>query len=158
MKLKGILVAFTLVALCTTAVYADLKPWEDFQVSESVWSVTTVKVDANMGNAYLEGIAQTWVPSNEVAKELGHIEDYAIYRSDLPLSGDFNLMLVVKFAKSEDLAPSKARYEAFMAKWGEERAKASTEMAQRDYPGMRTLTGEYNFRKITLGDKESSDD
>lgn len=158
MKSKGILVALALVALCATAAVADLTPWEDYEVSDAVWAVTTVKVDANMGDAYLEGIADTWVAGNKVAKELGQIEDWAIYRSDLPLSGDFNLLLVVKFAKSEDLAPNKARYDEFMAKWGEERAKASTEKAQRDYPGMRTLTGEYNFRKITLIDKEGGDE
>ena len=78
------------------------------------------------------------------------LEDYSIYRSDLPQSGSFNLLLVVKFAKTEDLAPNKARYDAFMAKWGEERNKATTERAQRDYPGMRELTGQYYFRKIEL--------
>jgi hypothetical protein len=145
-----LIVATLVVGLFATIALADLKPWEDYEVSEAVWSVTTVKVDPNMGDAYLEGIAETWVAGNEVAKELGQIEDYAIYRSDLPQSGDFNLLLVVKFAKTEDLAPNKERYEAFMAKWGEERADASTEKAQRDYPAMRDLTGQYNFRKIEL--------
>jgi hypothetical protein len=149
MKTHRILAALVL-ALSATIALADLQPWEDYTVSDGVWSITTVKVDANMGDAYLEGLASTWVPGNEVAKELGHIEDYAIYRSDLPLSGDFNLLLVVKFANTDDLAPSKERYEAFMEKWGEENAKASTEKAQRDYPAMRTITGEYRFRQIEL--------
>ena len=149
MKAKSIFIALV-VALCSVAAVADLEPWEDYEVSDSVWWVTAVKVDPNMGDAYLEGIRETWVASNEVAKELGHIEDYAIYRSDLPQSGSFNLLLVVKLAKTEDLAPSKERYEAFMAKWGEERQQATTERAQRDYPAMREITGEYYFRKITL--------
>lgn len=70
--------------------------------------------------------------------------------SDLPDSGDFNLLLVVKFANTSDLAPSKERYEAFMAEWGKEQADASTEYAQKNYPGMRTITGEYIMREITL--------
>lgn len=149
MKANRYLTALVL-GLSATIAFAELQPWEDYTVSDEVWSITTVKVDANMGDAYLEGIASTWVPGNEVAKELGHIEDYAIYRSDLPLSGDFNLLLVVKFAKTDDLAPNRERYEAFMKKWGEENAKASTERAQRDYPAMRTITGEYRFRKVEL--------
>lgn len=153
MTSKKIFMVFALAALCATMAFADLEPWEDYEVSDAVWSVTTVKVDANMMDAYLEGINETWIPGNEVSKELGHIEDWAIYVSDLPLSGEFNLMLVVKFAKSADLAPNKERYEAFMAKWGKERADASTEKAQRDYPGMRTLTGEYNFRKLEFPKK-----
>jgi hypothetical protein len=150
MTSKRILVALALAALCATAAVADLEPWKDYEVSDAVWSVTTVKVDANMIDAYLEGLAETWVPGNKISKELGQIEDWAIYVSDLPLSGEFNVLLVVKFAKTEDLAPNKERYEAFMAKYGEERSKASTEKAQRDYPGMRTLTGQYNFRKLEL--------
>ncbi|MDH3254263.1 MAG: hypothetical protein OEM62_04660 [Acidobacteriota bacterium] len=149
MQRKSVLIAL-IIGLSATIAFADLEPWKDYEVSDAVWAVTTVKVDPNMGDAYLEGIAQTWAASNEVAKGLGQIEEYAIYRSDLPQSGDFNLLLVVKFAKTEDLAPNKARYEAFMAKWGEERQKASTEKAQRDYPGMRNITGQYNFRKIEL--------
>lgn len=149
MRSKALAIAL-LIGLSSTLAFADLDPWEDYEVSDEVWYLTTVKVDPNMGDAYLEGIAETWVAGNEVSKELGQIEDYAIYRSDLPQSGSFNLMLVVKFAKTEDLAPNKARYEAFMAKWGEERSKASTEKAQRDYPAMREITGEYYFRKIEL--------
>lgn len=149
MRSKSLLLGLA-IGLASTIVLADLDPWQDYEVSEAVWSVTTVKVDPNMDDAYLEGIAQTWVASNEVAKELGQIEGYEIYRSDLPQSGSFNLLLIVKFAKTDDLAPNKARYEAFMEKWGEERNKKTTEMAQKDYPGMREITGQYLFRKITI--------
>jgi hypothetical protein len=61
-----------------------------------------------------------------------------------------NLLLVVKFKNNEALAPNKARYEAFMKEWGAERNKKTTETAQKDYPGMRDITGEYNMREITL--------
>ncbi len=109
-----------------------------------------VKVDANMGDAYLEGIKQTWAASNEVAKELGQIEDYSIFRSDLPQSGYFNLLLVIKFANTADLAPNKERYETFIEAWGQANADASTEYAQKNYPGMRKITGDYMMREITL--------
>lgn len=129
---------------------ADLEPWKDYEVSDAVWSVTTVKVDPNMDDAYLEGLQQTWAAGNEVAKKLGQIEDYTIYRSDLPQSGNFNLLLVVKFANTSDLAPNKERYDAFMAEWGKQRADESTEYAQKNYPGMREITGEYLVREITF--------
>jgi hypothetical protein len=102
------------------------------------------------GDAYLEGIKQTWAASNEVAKELGQIEDYRIYRSDLPQSGYFNLLLIVKFANTADLAPNRERYEAFLEAVGKEKADASTEYAQKNYPAMRKITGEYQMREITL--------
>ena len=149
MKFVSIVAAGAAVLFASAAI-ADLQPWQDYETSEAVWSVTTVKVDANMGDAYLEGIKNTWVPGNEIAKELGQIEDYHIYRSDLPLSGDFNLLLVIKFASGKDLEPNKKRYEAFMKKFGQKRSDESTEFAQKNYPAMRELVGEYQFREIIL--------
>ncbi len=149
MRNKIVLSLFGIVALCGIA-FADLDPYADYDLSDAVWSVSTIRVDANMGDAYLEGIKNTWAAGNEIALKLGQIESYSIFRSDLPESGDFNLLLIVKYANTSDLAPNKARYEAFMAEWGKEKADASTEYAQKNYPGMRTITGEYVMREITL--------
>jgi len=149
MRIKSLLASAALLSLSFSA-SADLTPWEDYEVSDAVWSVTTVRVDSNMGDAYLEGIANTWVPGNIIAQELGQIESWSIFRSDLPESGDFNLLLIVKFSNTADLAPNKARYDAFMKKFGEERSNESTEYAQKNYPAMRELTGQYLLREITL--------
>lgn len=149
MRTKAILFCMTMV-LGSTAAWADLVPWKDYSVSDAVWSVTTIKVHSNMNDAYLEGLKSTWVASSEVAKKLGQIEEYHIYGSDLPESGSFNLMLVVKFKNNEMLAPNKARYEAFMKEWGQERNKKTTDTAQHTYPAMRDITGEYNVREITF--------
>jgi len=149
MKIKPVSIALALLSL-SFAAYADLEPYKDYDVSDAVWSVTTIRVDANMGDAYLEGLRDTWVAGNKIAQELGQIESWAIYRSDLPESGDFNLILMVKFANTADLAPNKAKYEAFMKKFGEQRSKQTTEYAQKNYPGMRKITGEYYMREITL--------
>ena len=149
MRIKSIFGGLALMAL-TSVAFADLEPWQDYDVSDAVYLVTTVKVDANMDDAYLEGIKQTWAASNAVAKELGQIEDYFIYRSDLPQSGDFNLLLVIKFANTADLAPNKERYDAFIEAWGQANADASTDYAQKNYPGIRQITGDYMMREITL--------
>ncbi len=140
----------TLAIAFAPSAAADLTPWQDYEVSDAVWSVSTIKVHPNMDDAYLEGIKKTWVASNEVAKKLGQIEDYAIYRSDLPQSGDFNLLLVVKFANTADLAPNKARYETFMKEWGEAQAQETSDYAQQNYPAMREITGQYYLRKIEI--------
>ena len=148
MRYKTILLAVGMAV--ASAAYADLTPWKDYTESDAVWSVTTVKVHSNMSDAYLEGLKSTWVASNEVAIKLGQMEEYHIYRSDLGDSGNFNLLLVAKFKNSEMMAPNKARYDAFMKEWGEERNKKTTEASQHMYPGMRDITGEYNMREITL--------
>ena len=149
MRIKIALVAIA-IAFGSTAARADLEVYKDYDISDAVWSVTTIKVKSNMFDAYLEGLKKTWVPGNEISKSLGQIEGYTIYASELAESGDFNVVLVVKFKNDEMLSPNKARYEAFMAKYGEAQSKAATEKAQRDYPAMREITGEYRLREITL--------
>ena len=81
---------------------------------------------------------------------LGQIEDYWIYRSDLPQSGHFNLLLVIKFASTADLAPNKERYDTFIEAWGQANADASTDYAQKNYPGIRKITGNYMMGEVTL--------
>ena len=149
MKLKFIAAAAA-SALLTSVAIADLEPFEDYETSKAVWDVTTVRVNSNMGDAYLEGIKNTWVKGNEISKKLGQIEDYKIYRSDLPNSGDFNLLLIVKYANAEDREPNKKRYDAFIKEWGKQNADQATEFAQKNYPAMRKIVGEYQFREILL--------
>jgi hypothetical protein len=149
MRIK-ILALSAAVALFSTAALADLEPWKDYSISDAVWSVTTIKVHSNMSDAYLEGLQKTWVASNDIAKKLGQIEDYHIYRSDLPESGSFNLLLIVRFKNNEMLGPNKARYQAFMKEWGEERNKKTTDIAQHSYPAMRDITGDYVMHEITF--------
>ena len=95
MKILGKISALATVAILATAMpaQAQLEIYEDYEVSDAVWSVSTVKIDANMGDYYLEGLRSTWIASNEVAKKLGHIEDYSIFSSDFPQSGEFNMLL-----------------------------------------------------------------
>jgi hypothetical protein len=103
-----------------------------------------------MGDIYLEGLANTWVTGNEVSKKLGQLEDYWIYRSDFPQSGNFNLMLIVKFSDTKDLAPNKEKYKAFMKEFTKAKSDETSEYAQKNYPGIREITGDYLFRQIKL--------
>lgn len=145
---KMVMMSILLLFFSQTAV-AQLEPWTDYDISKELWSITLVKVHPNMDDDYLEGLAKTWVASNEVAKELGQIEDYSIYRSELAQSGDVNLFLVVKFTDSSQLEPNKEEYQKFMQAWGEERQAQNREIT-KNYPSMREITGEYLVREITI--------
>jgi hypothetical protein len=142
---------FTLIGTMMLAqpAFAQLEAYTDYDVSEATSIVTTVKVDSNMIDYYLEGLKTAWAPSNEVAKELGQIEGYNIYVSQLPNSGDFNVVLVVNFKNTADIGPSKARYDAFMAEWGSKRQKESRAIA-KTYPDIRTITGSYLMNEVTF--------
>lgn len=148
MKLRQLLTGFCLLSVASVAM-ADLDPWTDFDISEGVSNVTTVKVDSNMIDKYLEGLRDTWAVANDVAKELGQIEDYAIHVSELPNGGNFNVVLIVEFKDSAALQPNKADYDAFMKEWGEENEE-KTDKIVLTYPDIRNITGEYYMRKITF--------
>jgi hypothetical protein len=129
---------------------AQLKPYEDYTVSDSVSNISTIKVSENMVEDYLQGIQKTWVASNAVAVRLGQMREYHVYVSDLPNSGDFNVMLVATFANTSDLAPNKARYEAFMREWGAANEAANRITSTTVYPNLREITGEYLMREVTF--------
>lgn len=149
MRIKSLSACLLLLLLVSSTASAQLEPWDDYDVSKELWNITLIRVHPNMGDDYLEGIKETWVASNKVAKELGQIEDFKIFRSQLPQSGDVNLFLVVKFADSSQLEPNKAEYDKFMKAWGEERQQQNREIT-KNYPAMREITGEYLVREITI--------
>ena len=146
MKLHQLLIGILLYSIASLAV-ADFEPWTDYELSEGVTNVTTVKVDSNMIDNYLEGLSQSWAAANEIAKELGHIEGYWIHVSQLPNSGDFNVVLGIDFKDSAALQPDKAKYDAFMKKWGEANQARSDELVKM-YPDIREIVGEYNMRSV----------
>ena len=148
MKLRHLILGLVLASITTVAV-ADLEPWTDYELSEGITNVTTVKVDSNMIDKYLEGLSKTWAPANDVAKELGHIEGYWIHVSQLPNGGDFNVVLGVDYKNAAALQPNKDKYDAFMKKWGEENQAKSDEMVLT-YPAIREIVGEYHMRSVTF--------
>lgn len=148
MKLRHVLVGLVLTGFASIA-SADLEAWTDYEIGSVLSNVTTVKVDSNMIDKYLEGLKATWAPANDVAVELGQIESYGIYVSELANSGDFNVILVVRMSDAADMQPDQSEYEAFMKKWGEENQKLSEKVVMT-YPDIRTITGEYLMREITF--------
>ena len=147
--MKGILAIGLVVALSAPAA-AQLKPYQDYTVSDSVSNVSTIKVKENMVEDYLQGIRNTWAASNAVAIKLGQMKDYKVYVSDLPNSGEFNVMLVATFDNTSDLAPNRARYDAFMKAWGTANEASTRTTTTTVYPNLREITGEYLMREVTF--------
>lgn len=148
--MKSAILTIGLAVALSTPAAAQLRPYTDYTVSDSVSNVTTVKVKENMVEDYLQGIRKTWVASNEVAKRLGHLQDYKVYVSDLPNSGELNVVLVTTFANTSDLAPNQARYNAFMEAWGTANEASNRQTSTTVYPNLRTITGEYLMREVTF--------
>lgn len=149
--MKFVSIAFGLAALllASPAAWSQLKPYHDYDMSAEITHVTTVKVNANRINDYLEGIRKTWAAAADTRKTLGHLKDYSIFVSELPNSGDFNVVLVEHFENAAQTEPSKERYDAFMKAWGEDTETKNREIT-KNYPSMREISGEYSMRRITF--------
>ena len=145
---RTILATFAAV-LISVSTSAEFRQFEDYTLSDEITHMSTIKVDAGKGEQYLEGLAQTWIESSQVAKDLGQIKDFAVYVSRLPESGDFNVVTIITLNKMQDWVVTKKQNAAFMKKWGEKRRKASTETA-KSYPELRTITGEYLFSRLEV--------
>lgn len=148
-SIKALAVAATAL-LITAPASAQMTPFEDYEPSVAVWDMVTVNVQPGEFETYLENLKQTWVQGNEVAKKLGHIEDYYIYANTNGAGEDFDLILLVKYSSTADLEPSKAKYEAFMREWGKQREEQSRETVREVYNNIRELTGQYLLREITI--------
>jgi hypothetical protein len=146
---KGLITLLCVMFSCIVVAKDRLEVYKDYDLGTEIMSMTTVQVDPNMGDVYLAGLRESWVKSVRIQKELGQIKDWKIYGSDLPTSGDFNMLLVVTFSNSKDLEPNKKSYAAFMKKWSEADEKMSNKISAK-YPDVRTLTGEYRMREIIL--------
>ncbi len=128
---------------------AELEIYKDYDLGREIISMTTVKIDPNMEDVYLAGLRESWVKAVKLQKKLGYIKDFKIYGSELPQSGNFNMVLMVIFENSADLEPNQKKYNAFMKSWGQANQDNSRKIS-KTYPNVRTLTGEYRLREIML--------
>jgi len=138
------------LAMLSAPASAQLQPWEDYEASDSVWIVTHVDLDPGTFGIYLEGLKSTWVASNEVAKELGQIKDYAIYANQFGSSDDFDLVLVVELESTDDIAPNRERYEAFLEAYGQANIDQGNETVLELYNNIRRIQGNYLLRRIDV--------
>lgn len=150
-KCTATLFVLTMVfALFANPAAAQLQPWEDYEASDAVWSVTHVDLDPGTMGIYLEGLKSTWLAANKVAKELGQIEDYAIYANQYGSADDFDLVLVIKMASTADIAPNRKRYDEFLEAWGQANIDQSNKTVLELYNKIRRIQGNYLLREITI--------
>lgn len=152
-RVKGAAALFALAmafSIFTSSASAQLQPWEDYEASDSVWIVTQVDLDPGTMGIYLEGLKSTWLAANKVAKELGQIEDYAIYSNQYGSSDDFDLLLVVELAGTDDIAPNRERYEKFLEAYGKANLDKANQTVLDLYNKIRRIQGNYLLRKITV--------
>lgn len=152
MKIRNLfatgIVAATALAMASPAA-AQLRVWEDYTPQETVIELTYVKVDEGQLDTYLEGLRQTWVKANDVAKELGQITDYGIYVVPFG-SNEVNLVLRINYPNMASLDPDKAEYDKFMQAWGNANMENSNQTVRELYNKIRKIKGTYILRELRM--------
>ena len=151
-KIFGVLVAVLALAAAAPAQMPSLTYGEDYSISDEVQAVTTVRVTPNRIDHYLAGIKQTWVPAMKIGQEMGLNAGHAIYVSELPLSGDFNVALVVRFENmaQREKANDPTTAAEFQRKVEEKISEGESFEITEGYVKIRDITGEYLMRSVTL--------
>ncbi|HTM96812.1 MAG TPA: hypothetical protein VL100_13495 [Croceibacterium sp.] len=129
---------------------AQLEEYKDYEVSDAVWQMTTVRIDQGQFETYLEGLKSTWVGANKVAKKLGQIEDYAIYVNEAPAPGAFDLVLMIKIPSTAMMGPSKKRYDDFLEAYGKANIDKGNDTVIKLYNEIREIQGTYLLREVTV--------
>ena len=145
--MKTLLTLF--LAGMVTFTYAQLEPWTDFETSEEVNVVSTTKVSENMIPYYLEGLSKVWLPATQFQKEKGYVKDFKVFVSDLPNSGDFNVVTWITFANDAAVRGSKKRFDEIQAHLNSLSSENERdEVVTKSYPSMRKIVGQYRLRAV----------
>ena len=148
----GALLVVLAFAAAASAQMQSLTYGEDYTTSEEIQSVTTVRVTPNRIDHYLAGLKQTWVPAMKIGQEMGLNAGHAIYVSELPLSGQFNVALVVRFENMAQREKSNDPETAaeFQRRVEEKISEDQTFSITEGYVKIRDITGEYLMRSVLL--------
>ncbi len=148
---RFVFVCLAASVLCLAApATAQLKFQTHYDTSEALHNVSHIKVKSNMLDFYLQGLKQTWVTSQEVAKSMGHIQDYAIYWSETPDGGDYNLTLVVSYQNMAQIEKGREEFAAFDDAVNKKISDQKSQELVGGYPEFRTIVGEYLVRQLTF--------
>lgn len=130
---------------------AQLRVWEDYTPQEEVIELTYIKVDEGQLDTYLAGLKDTWVRANDIGVELGQISSYGIYTVPYG-NNEVNLVLRITYPDMAALNADKARYDAFIAAWGEQNMASANETVRELYNQIRKIKGTYIFRELKMNE------
>ncbi|MCB0521209.1 MAG: hypothetical protein H6577_00035 [Lewinellaceae bacterium] len=150
--MKAILFWAVRLTLCAvfflTAQHAQAQ--SDVYDSGTVWTLSTIRIDANMDDEYLQRLSKTWKAMMDEAKKEQLILGYKILKGNAANQDDFNLLLMVEYRNLSSMDPDPARD----AKWKAIRDRIQARPDHQDilqrYGEIRQFFGQKVMREIVL--------
>jgi hypothetical protein len=112
----------------------------------SVWAVSFVKVNANMGKDYLNSLSNTWKSTHDEAVKQGLILSYKILSGPSSNPDDWNIMLMTEYKDLASMDGNNDKWDAISKKviGSDEALKKLNESRTT----MRTIYGDKMLREI----------
>jgi hypothetical protein len=139
---KFVTVIMMIVAL-TAGVrgFAQDKAYQD----GSVWAVSLIKTEANMGDEYLKSLKNNWIAVHEEALKQGLILSYKVLAGAASNPDDFDIMLLVEYKNMASMEGNDDKWEAISKKViGDNNAMQQLNQTRVN---MRTIYGEKLLRE-----------
>jgi hypothetical protein len=113
----------------------------------SVWGVSFIKTNANMGEQYLNSLKATWIAVHDEAVKQGLIVSYKVMSGAASNPGDWDIMLMTEYKNLASMEGQDAKWDAIYKKivGNEEDSKKLNESRVN----MRTIFGEKLLREVS---------
>jgi len=147
-------ISLKLAALAATisigAATAYAKQYVDYTPQKGLWEINAIEVDPNHVDEYLTGLRQSQLPTFEVMKSHGVIDDYRVVVRTGYVKGSPNVLIQVHYPSAAMLDPDKARDmiidKESNARFSEEQNKA----AVANYEKYRTFIDDAMWTDISF--------
>jgi len=131
---------------------ASAEEWVDYTPMKGVWIKTMIHVEPSRIDDYLVGLKKTWVPSEEVLKKKGLIDNYRVQVSVNSNTTGPNVVLIEHYVSMAALDPDRERDMALDKEFQKMLPKAEGTAIQADRSKWRTqvsqeMWGDVEFTK-----------
>lgn len=116
--------------------------------SGSVWSISFIRTQAGMGNAYRTYLTSDWKREQEALKQEGIIQSYKVLSTESHGENDWDLMLMTEYKDLATMEANETRADALGQRMmgGDQKI----EQGYRDRSSMRNLVGQRLAREVIL--------
>lgn len=145
-------IALGMIAAAFAVSAASADPYKDYTPTKGVWQVTTMKVDPNHVDDYLVGLKRGLVPSMEMAKKHGVIDNYFVMvNPNYDDSG--NVIIGQHFVSFAAMDPDKARDTAMLKEALAQMSKEAGNKLTGGFDKYRTFLNTQMWTGIDFGMK-----
>lgn len=146
----SIILKLALCTLCFLFTQNAQAQQSDVYDSGTVWTLSTIRIDANMDEEYLKRLSKTWKATMDEAKKEQLILNYKVLFGTAANPDDYNLLLMVEFSSLGSMDPDPAKD----AKWKAITDRVETNPNYKDiiqtYGKIRQWFGQKVMREIFL--------